>query len=125
MQIMACTEEGAKKGNVHVQAAWVQPFASYADLGKDLATVLRLLCGLRRRRAASNDPTWNVVVVAHDEDPARQPSLAKVTRAGAMGYCSKQRNIAASFRCALVVFVPLARSSVGSPSQYHVPCTYG
>jgi len=95
MQIIACTAEGTKKGNVHVQSAWVMPMANYPDTGKDIAALIRLLCDFKR----GNTRPWNVVVHAHAEDPHLQANLSKVTFLGLQGYCCKQRNESAAYEC--------------------------
>jgi hypothetical protein len=97
VQGIFCNEEGTKKHNVHVQAAWAQPFATSPNMHKDLRALLRIICNFKSGAAK----LWNVVVVCHPEEPGLQPQLSKVTRAGLFGYCCKQRHDSPTFRCEL------------------------
>lgn len=95
LQIVVATEDGNKKGHVHVQSAWTMPAANYPELGKDMAALMRLLCDVER----GGQHPWNVVVKAYAENVALQPTLSKVTFPGLAGYCVKQRNESANFTC--------------------------
>jgi hypothetical protein len=97
VQALVCTEEGNRKGNVHVQAVWAQPFPHYPELAKDLAALLRTMCGFR---PGATKP-WNVAVVAHPENPAH-----KLTRDALFGYASKGRNQSPNYTYAHTVLPP-------------------
>lgn len=97
-----CTEEGAKQGNVHVQAAALLLLAWYDDLGKGVASALRLLCGFKR---GATRP-WSAVVRARPQEEFLQPQLSEVSFISLAGCCTKQRNESANFECAASTLVP-------------------
>ena len=83
--------------HVHIQAAATLMLAPHDSLEKNLAALLRVLCGFK----AGSVHKWALKIQVHPFDTGEQRTLRKVNKAGLYGYCLKQRFTSAVFRCAL------------------------
>lgn len=82
---------------MHLQCAAVFTVAAYDYAKRDLAALLRLLCGFQ----TASIFRWALKIEMHHYNTADQSTLRKVTEAGLFGYCLKQRFTSAVFKCAL------------------------
>ena len=95
--MLASQEEGDRKMNVHIQAAATLVLAKYDNLGSDLKSLLRLLCGFK----TGDEHKWALKIETHNFATEEQQTLRKVTEAGLFGYCCKQRYTSHVYQCAL------------------------
>jgi hypothetical protein len=86
-QALVHTEDGIKKGHVHVQGAFAVKAKNF-ELCKHVVTLLRLLVGLKR---GCGHPL-NVVVVVHPVTQTLQPRKRQVNRI--FSFCPTGNNCA-------------------------------
>ena len=97
VQAVFALEEGAKKMHAHIQAAAVLVLRPYENVEKDLASLLRLMCGFK----TGDLHKWALKVKVNPFDINEQKTLRKINRAGLFGYCLKQRFTSAIFKCVI------------------------
>ena len=95
LQALVAQEEGERKQHIHLQCAATLTLAPYEALQRDLAALLRILCGF----ATGDAYKWALKIELHAHDTGLQPGLRKVTEGGLFGYCCKQRHTSSVYKC--------------------------